>query len=45
MLPDFLMQWVTPDVVLASIATAQSARCGTDETPKVVPITHATRSI
>ncbi len=37
-LPEFLMQWLPPEIVLASIAIAQSARFEFGETPNVVPI-------
>ena len=38
MLPDFLMQWAAPAIVIEAIAMAQSARFEFGETPNVVPI-------
>ena len=45
MLPDFLMQWVSPNIVLEAISLAKSARFEFGETPKVVALTQPNRSI
>jgi hypothetical protein len=37
-LPDFLMQWAHPHVVIDAIEIAQSARFEFGETPNVVPL-------
>ena len=37
-LPEFLMQWLPPEIVLGSIEIAQSARFEFGETPNVVPL-------
>jgi hypothetical protein len=45
MLPDFLMQWISPNIVLEAISLAQSSRFEFGETPKVVSLTQPNRPI
>ncbi len=37
-MPEFFMQWLRPEIVLAAIVEAQSARFEFGEEPRVVPL-------
>src|SRR5262249_2343537 len=43
-LPDFLMQWAKPEIVMRAIPNARSARFEFGETPQVLPFPEPARS-